>query len=143
MEENGKHVNLYRGIWWAFIGMFTLPGACFGVFFAVIDAFFHHPLYITCDISLAFAGLVGVLFVIICLLAGLADGLFSGIGDRIAETREMFGGVFNKYGFKWYWQRFVDDGGIIFWTAILILLLYAGLSAYGFINFFIWYIPNH
>ena len=143
MEENGKHVNLYRGIWLAFLGMFLLPGTCFGVFFAVINGFFHHPLYITFDISLAFAGLVGVLFVIICFLAGLADGLFGGIGDRISETREMFGGIFNKYGFKWYVQRFVDDCGIIFWAGILILLTYAFLSAYGFINFFAWYIPNH
>ena len=143
MEENGKRINLYRGVWLAVLGVLLLPGVCFGIFFAVINAFFHHPLYITCDISLAFSGLIGVLFVLICFLAGYGDGLFGSIADRISETRMMFGGLFNRYGMRWYWQRFVDDGGILLWGGILFLLGYAALSAYGFIGFFTWYIPNH
>ena len=140
MEEYGKQVNVYRGIWLAFVMSFVIPILAFSLVFYTVNRFFDHPLNITIDISLGYAGLCGCLFMLLCLFNNAAGDLWRALGERIRETRELFGGIFNKEGFKWYMQRFLEDGGPLIWIMLLMSLIYAGISAYGFINMYNWYI---
>lgn len=142
MEQNGKQVHLYRGIWFALISIIAVPVGIFFLLFAVINRYFDHPMVIKIDISLGFGGAIGCFYIITLFFAGHADDLLRAIGDRVTETREFYGGIFNKDGLKWYFSKFVEDGGIILWTLVLFALIYAGISVYGFYNFYIWYIAK-
>lgn len=139
MEQLGKRVNMYRGIWFAYIAAFLFPAIVFTLFYVIINKFFDHPKIITVYISLAFSGIFGFLYMMITFFHGLADDIFLAFTERVRETRELFGGYFTKLGFKYYSRKFVEDGGIIFWTMLLIMLAFAGISAYGFVKFFEWY----
>lgn len=139
MEELGKHVNLYRGFWFAIIILILVPVSFFFIIFAVINHNFDHPFKTTLDISLALSGTAGALFALSCYFNGSTDGLFRAFIDRIVETRELFGKIFCKEGLKWYWSRFVEDGGFIVWGLFLFFLIYAGVAAYGYVGFISWY----
>ena len=139
MELNGKRVNLYRGMWAAILTMIVVPAIAFAIIFGVIYRFFAHPFNVTLYISLGFGGAVGALFVFSMFFSRVSEGLYDSIGDRIRETKEMFGGIFKKDGFKWYMTRFVEDGGIILIVLAVFTLIYAGISIYGFVQFGSWY----
>ena len=139
MEENAKHVNPYRGIWFGYLAMVAFPTAIFFLLYCVVDRYFDHPFIINVDIALGFAGAVGALTTLVCWFWGIGPVLFAALGERIRETRELFGGIFNKDGWKWYWSMFVEDGGFILWSFLPITLIFAAISAYGFIEFANWY----
>ena len=140
MEEYGKQVNVYRGIWVAFVMSFVIPILAFGLVYYAVNRFFNHPTYINVDISLGYAGVAGSLFMLLCLFNNAAGDLWRALADRIRETKELFGGIFNKDGFKWYMQRFLEDGGPLIWILLLMSLIYAGIAVYGFVNMYNWYI---
>ena len=140
MEENGKQVNVYRGIWLAFVMSFVIPTLAFLLVFYVVYNFFDHPFYIKIDISLGYAGAVGCLFMLLCLFNNAAGDLWRALADRIRETRYLFGGIFNKNGFKWYMSRFLEDGGPIIWIMFLMAGIYAAISVYGFVSMYNWFI---
>ena len=140
MEVNGKRVNPYRGIWIAFIMMFVIPAIAFFLTYYATTHFFDHPFEVNINICLSVSGFVGVLFVLISLLSGDVRDIFLAFIDRVQETRVLFDGIFTKEGWKWYWRRFLDDGGIIFWVMILFLLFYAAIGIIGTIGFYNWYI---
>ncbi len=140
MEQNGKKINIYRGIWIGALVQILVPIAAFFLLYAVIDRYFDHPKMVTIHICLAYTGIIGACFVGLCFFRGIGD-LFAAFLERIRETRELFGGIFNKDGFHWYMHKFLEDGGILIYVQILMILIYAAISVYGFVNFFNWYGP--
>lgn len=139
MEYYGKEKKIYQAIWIPFLGLLTFPGACFTIFYLCVGYYLDYPTYIDIDIALFFAGMIGVLFCVICILTGFIGDVFSSLIDRIKETREFFP-KFDKEARKWYFYRFKRDGGFILWGFILILLLYISCTLCGFFSFFSWYL---
>ena len=139
MEEYGKRVNVYRGIWIAYICMFAFTVGAFALLFYTINRYFNHPLEVTINICLGYTGIIGALLTLICFFYAAAPGLLPAVGDRIRETRLLFGKVFCKNGFQWYWQRFVEDGGFLLWSFVPIFIFYACVAAYGITGFCNWY----
>lgn len=136
MEHYGKEKKLYKGIWIAFIALLAFPAAIFGLLYWAIEVnTLYSPLEITYT-CLAFAGLVGLLFCITLILTGLIDDLFEGMKKRIRETYEFYG-LFSKDSWSYYWYSFVHDGGPIMWGFFTVMLAYAGISIFGFINYFL------
>ncbi len=139
MEEQGRHVNPYHGIWFGYLAMVLFPTAVFILLYYIVDRYYDHPLMVNIHIALGFAGAVGALTTIICWFWGVGPSLFGALADRVRETKELFGGLHDKDGRKWYWTRFVEDGGFILWSFLPITLIFAAISAYGFISFANWY----
>ena len=125
MEENGKKINLYRGIWIAFTAMFVLPILTFILFYFILNIF---------SLALALSSLIGFLFGVSCWIAGFTKDLFAAFKDRVRETHELFDGIFTKDGFKWYFGRFIEDGGIVLWLFFLIIIAFGVVSAISFID---------
>ena len=108
---------IYGLLYWAITSKTSLP---------------HDEVVYMC---LGFAGLVGFLYSIICILVGLIADLFEAMITRIKETLQFYG-PFSKDGFKYYWYNFFHDGGPIMWGFFLFMLANAATSVFGFVKFF-------
>ena len=124
MEELGKHVNPYRGLLICFIVMIAAPVAGFLIIQRYMDIY----------LAIGLSGTIGFCFTVICWICGFLRGLFQALIDRVRETRDFYGGIFNKEGFKWYFTRFFEDGGIIIYLFFLLMLTYVGLAIFGFVK---------
>ena len=139
MEHYGKEKKIYKGIWISFVAMLVVPVALFLLFyFAImgkITANNNYAFYI----SLAFSGLLGFMFGLVCILSGLIHDYFVAMINRIRDTIEFYG-FFSKRGLSYYFTEFVHGGGPIMWGFLLLMSLFAVISVIGFANFF--YIYN-
>ncbi len=138
MEYYGKEKKVYQAIWIAFLGLILFPGVVGFIFYACAGYYFDYPLDIDIKIAMAFGGMVGVLFCIICILTGFIGDVFTSLIDRIRETHDYFPKL-NKEAIRWYFYRFKVDGGFILWGFLLIFAAYIGCTLFGFFSFFVWY----
>lgn len=143
MEQLGKNKRPYHGIAIPFIVIIIVPIVFYILFYNVILFYTTMPELIVRYSALFFAGIVGFLFCVISMLAGFTDGYVRMFIERIRETKELFG-LFTKDGIKYYFSLFWQDGAIIFWIFMTLLLANVFLSLLGFFNFYAWYIaqPN-
>ena len=140
MEQYGKQINVYRGMWIAYICMFAFTAGAFALILYIITRYFDHPFNVSLNISLGYAGTIGALLTLICFFYAAAKDLLAALVDRIRETKELFGGIFNKNGFEWYKTRFIEDGGFVLWSFLPIFIAYVCIAAYGYVGFYNWYI---
>jgi len=138
MEHEGKEKKVYHGIWIPFLFIVLVPVICFLIFFFVLTNVTDHPQDIVIKISLGFSGIIGVLFALICLISGFIHDVFLAFVDRVKEVFEFFT-PFTKEATRWYFYRFKEDGGIIFWIYFLLLISFLAVGIYGFVAFFTWY----
>ncbi len=118
MEENGRNVSVYRGIWICFVVMIASP----------VIPYFILRQYMDLNMTIALCATIGFCFTNIVWLVGFLNSFFKAFIDRIRETNELFGGFFTKEGFKWYWRRFIDDGAIIVYLFFLVLFAFAAVA---------------
>lgn len=136
MEYYGKERKVYRGIWAAAIAMFAFPAAIYGLlYWAISVKTSYTPQEIT-YMCLGFAGLVGFLYCFTLILTGTISDLFENLVKRIRETFEFYG-PFSKDGMSYYWYSFFHDGGPVLWGFFIFMFGYAGVSAFGFISYFL------
>ena len=135
MEFYGKEKRIYNGIWIAFIALAAFPAIIFWLLHWAISYRTSSTPEQALFMSLGFAGLIGLLFSMICVFSGLLSDLFEDMIKRIRETIEFYG-FFSKDGFSYYWHSFIHDGGPVMWGFIIFTLAYAGVSAFGFIKYF-------
>lgn len=138
MEYEGKEKRIYHGIWIPFLLIIVFPTVCYFIFYAVFTHFTNHPHDIVIKMSLGFAGIIGTLFCLSCLLCGFLTDLLKAFGRRIKETISYFK-PFSKQAFSWYFEQFKHDGGILIWLFFLILIAFIIIGIYGFVSFFSWY----
>ena len=138
MEHEGKKKKPYHGIWIPFLAILIVPTIAYIIFYNVIKLNFVAEDTIHIHTALFFAGAVGFVFDIICVLSGFLSDLIKAFKNRISETHELFG-LFTKEGFKYYWSSFFHDGGPIFWVFILISVAHAVIGVVGLITFLEWY----
>ena len=136
MEYYGKEKRPYRGIWIAFINMIIFPIMIYGLFYWAMTSKTTLPHDEIVYMCLGFAGLVGLIYSIICILVGMIGDLFEAMITRIRETIQFYG-FFTKRGCKYYWYNFIHDGGSIMWGFFLFMFANIGVSAFGFVNYFI------
>ncbi len=139
MEYEGKEKRVYHGIWIPFILIVLVPTGCFFLFYWAIGHFSKLPQDALIKMCLGFAGLEGFLFGMICLISGFIHDLFLAMINRIKDTFEYFT-PFSKDAFKWYFYQFKQDGGIIIWVFLLLIIAFLIISIYGFTSFMDWYL---
>ena len=138
MEHYGKSKRIYHGIIIPFIVMIVLQVGLYFLFYYAIKQFSKQPDFVIANISLGFAGLIGVLFEIICVIHGFIYDPFVAFLKRVGNLFANFK-IFKKKALAWYWDDFKENGGIIIWVFLLIFLATLFVCIFGFTRFAIWY----
>ena len=138
MEYDGKDKKVYHGMVIPFICFLAVPLGVFFLLYAVLLRFTDHPTEICAYIALGFAGIVGFLFAMICLVSGFLRDTFELFIERIKDTTSYYK-PFSKKAFSYYFYRFKEDGGIFIWVFFIFLIAFAIIAFIGFYSFFSWY----
>lgn len=133
MEYYGKNKKVYKGAPFAFIFMIVVPVVFYFLFYFVLIKANTTP-SLAIYVSLALAGLIGVLFDLICIITGLISDLFTGFIHRIKSTFSLFK-PFEKGAASYYFNQFIEDGGPLLWAFLLILALTIAVTIYGGVNY--------
>ena len=133
MEHYGKNKNPYKGIAIPIIIAIGLPIGMYFFFYPFLNVKNNTPT-MAMYMSLSFAGLVGVLFDLICFFHGLLSDLIQGLFLRIKETISFFG-FFKKGAMSYYFSCFMHDGGPILWIFVLIFGATIAMMTFGLVNF--------
>ena len=138
MEENGRKVSPYKGVWLVTFLLIIVPI----IFYIIIRLImFKFQPSLEKDIkefsSLAVGFGLGFVFHLACIIAGLFKGTIVVIIKRIKEFFETLNISF-KLAIKSYFDNVKEDG-LVFYIYFIIVGTNLGLALYGLIKFILVY----
>ena len=133
MEELGKKKKPYRGMLIPFILMVAVPIPLYFLFYYVLNTVNNTP-QMAHYMALAFAGLAGVCFDLMCVICGLFSDLFEFLIIRIKLVFYLYK-PFEKGSAKFYFSEFIRGAGPLLWLYLILIGVTIGVTAYGMYNF--------
>lgn len=115
MEENGKNVSPYKGVFLTAFFLIVAP-----LFFSfTLDIFFGNDTQIEILTIIVFGFGMGIFFDLGCIIAGLMTGTFSIVKARVADFFDDLVVSF-KFAVQSYFNN-IKENGIVFWIYLSIM----------------------
>ena len=115
MEENGKNVSPYKGVFLTAFFLIVAP-----LFFSfTLDIFIGNDTQIEILTIIVFGFGMGILFDLGCIIAGLMTGTFSIVKARVADFFDDLVVSF-KFAVQSYFNN-IKENGIVFWIYLSIM----------------------
>lgn len=115
MEENGKNVSPYKGVFLTAFFLIVAP-----LFFSfTLDIFIGNDTQIEILTIIVFGFGMGILFDLGCIIAGLMTGTFSIVKARVSDFFDDLVVSF-KFAVQSYFNN-IKENGIVFWIYLSIM----------------------
>ena len=138
MEHEGKNIHPYKGVFGRSLILIIVPAFLTFCLFLVIEKYSKTPTNVNKDFAIMIGCGVGFLFQLSTALCGLLKGTFKVVITRIKNFFSNLTINF-KFAIKYYWDD-IKTEGIVFWIYFLIIGGTFGITLYGFINSFNYYL---
>lgn len=135
MEYYGKEKRIYHGMLFTFLSLITVPVMFYFLFYFAISTHASWPHENIIYMSIAFTGVVSVLYYMICIGNGFVSEYFVAFIRRVIELFKNIR-IFKWKAVKWYFEDFALNGGIILWLFAILFALSIFTTIFGFTNYF-------